>query len=193
MTLGLGTRVAGKVLGEYLSGAGKEILGAAKGLGSTVAGKVANIPLLQQIGAGTAEEAAKGIVSNPLLRRASAVLPVSVPAWQAGAQALPGIAGGLTTAGVGYGGYQLLSGLSKGIDTQSARAVPFSTQQYVPGTLPMTNEQMGDYYLNEQRYLQQLALIDARQSASQYQRGPAQSSSISDAISQAWMQPVNYE
>lgn len=187
----VGSRVAGKVLGDFLSLAGKDLFGAAKSLGSATTKAVANIPLVQQIGTGTAEEAAKAIVANPLLNRAATVLPVSVPAWQAGAAALPQVAGGLAIAGGGLGSYKLLSELSRSADTSMAKTAPFATQQYMPGTLSMTNEQAGDYFLNQQRYMHQLNLIAARQRASQPQAASNYGDS-SDAISQAWSQPVSY-
>jgi len=188
----VGSRVAGKVLADFLSLAGKDLFNATKGLGAATTKAVANIPLVQQIGSGTAEEAAKAIMSNPALGRASTVLPMSVPAWQAGAAALPQVAGGLVTAGGTLGGYKLLSELSRNADVSMAKTAPFATQQYIPGTMSMTNEQAGDYYLNQQRYLQQLNLIEARQRASQPQ-SPSSYGRVSDAISQAWAQPVSYE
>lgn len=177
----VGSRIAGKVLGDYLSSIGKGVLNLTTGVGSKIGGLVADIPLVQTIGAGTTEEAAKAIASNALLKR----LPISTEMMQQGAQALPGIAKGLGIAGSLYGGYQLLSGLANQADSKTSRPAPFATQQYVPGTLPMTNEQMGDYYLNQQRYIQQMQLIQARQTAGQPQN-PFNQASLSDALSKTY-------
>ena len=181
----VGSRIAGKVLGDYLGSIGKGAINLATGLGSKIGGLVSDVPLIQQIGSGTAEEAAKAIVSNPILKRAAAVVPASVGSWQQGAQALPGIAKGLGTAAGLYGGYQLLSALANSADQQSGRAAPFATQQYYPGSLSLTNEQAGEMMLNQQRYLQQMQLIQARQFASQPQN-PYNQASLSDALSKTY-------
>lgn len=162
-------RVAGKVLGEFLSLTGKDLFGNVKALGSAAEQAVSKLPLVQKIASGTPEYAAKAIVSNPLLSRAAAVIPAPVSAWQTGATVLPQAVGGLTTLGGTLAGYKALSELSKRVDDRSTRTMPFATQQYIPGTLPMTNEQMGDALLNQQRYMQQMQLIQARNMASQPQ------------------------
>lgn len=49
----------------------------------------------------------------------------------------------------------------------------FHQQQYMPGTLPFTNEQAGQWYLDQMRLQNQLALLQARQSAAgAYTGGP---------------------
>lgn len=47
-----------------------------------------------------------------------------------------------------------------------SRPSAFTTQQYIPGTSPLTNEQMGEALLDQQRYQHQLELIQARHQAS---------------------------
>lgn len=50
--------------------------------------------------------------------------------------------------------------------TGVSRPSAFTTQQYIPGTSPLTNEQMGEALLDQQRYQHQLELIQARHQAS---------------------------
>jgi hypothetical protein len=47
-----------------------------------------------------------------------------------------------------------------------SRPSAFTTQQYIPGTSPLTNEQMGEALLDQQRYQHQLELIQARHQTS---------------------------
>lgn len=44
---------------------------------------------------------------------------------------------------------------------------PFTNQQYVPGSLPMTNYQAGESFLSQQRFQQELALMRAQQYSDQ--------------------------
>jgi len=169
MTITSNVRVAGKVLGDFLSLAGKDLFGNVKTIGSAVEQGLSKLPIVQKIASGTPEYAARAITSNPILNRASAAIPLPVSTWQTGASIFPQFAGGLTTIGGTLAGYKALSELSKKVDDRLTKAIPFSTQQYIPGILPMTNEQMGDALLNQQRYMQQMQLIQARQMAGQPQ------------------------
>jgi len=199
----MGSRVAGKVLGDYLSGVGKMILGGATALGAKAAGATSNIPFLQTLGAGTAEEASKAIAGIPLIGKALAAAPVSVPTWQAAATHAPKAVGALTTGGTLLGGVKVLPGLINSIgfgsEDSSQRIPPFATSQYMPGRLPLTNEQAGEMLLNQQRFQQQMQLIQARQSASTPQMqqaeelaySPLNASSVGN-VSRALQQTYNY-
>lgn len=62
------------------------------------------------------------------------------------------------------------------------RLPSFATQQYMPGASPLTNDQMGEALLNQQRYQHQLDLIRARQSASEGMGSLSVSGNISDIM-----------
>jgi len=49
---------------------------------------------------------------------------------------------------------------------KKAEGPEFARQSYVPGTLPLTNEQAGYLYLDQMKLQNQLALLQARQNAS---------------------------
>lgn len=66
--------------------------------------------------------------------------------------------------------------------TGATRPPAFTTQQYIPGTSPLTNEQMGEALLDQQRYQHQLDLIRARQNASSGAGGLSAGSDVSDII-----------
>ena len=65
------------------------------------------------------------------------------------------------------------------------RQATFATQQYTPGTSPMTNLQMGEALLDQQRFQHQLQLIQARQAATGGAGGLATSSGINDIMALA--------
>ena len=93
---------------------------------------------------------------------------------------LAGAAAPVAAAGATVGGASLISSMmqpSGGIYSGSAYSLPvqpsaaaqrqaaFATQQYIPGVSPMTNVQMGEALLDQQRFQHQLQLIQARQAA----------------------------
>lgn len=97
-----------------------------------------------------------------------------------------GLAGGAAglTAGIGY----LMqprqqSDYSLPVHSSPApRQTAFATSQYIPGASPLTNEQMGEALLNQQRYQHQLELIQARQAASTNMGSLQGGSSTSDIL-----------
>jgi hypothetical protein len=63
--------------------------------------------------------------------------------------------------------------LSPVLDRGSDKKADYARQQYVPGTMPMTNEQAGYLYLDQMKLQNQLALLQARQGMmAQPQSGP---------------------
>lgn len=76
----------------------------------------------------------------------------------------------LAGAGLVAGAETVLSPLlNKGKD----KSQDYGRQRYVPGTVPLTNEQAGYLYLDQMKLQNQLALLQARQSmAEQPQTGP---------------------
>lgn len=90
--------------------------------------------------------------------------------------AAPVAAAGATVAGAGLIGSMMqpsggiYSGSSYSLPVQPSaaaqRQAAFSSQQYAPGVSPLTNLQMGEALLDQQRFQHQLQLIQARQAAS---------------------------
>jgi hypothetical protein len=150
-------RIAGPQLANYLKLVGSKLTGLSTDLGSKVAGAVAGSKTLQAIGAGTPLEAAEAVYGIPKIGKVLANIPVPVSAYQRVAPAIPGLAGGAAEMAV-------LAGIPA-VTNQIAQSYgsvdqPFTRQQYVPGTLPMTNWQMAESMLNRQRYNQQLGLVE---------------------------------
>lgn len=154
MAMGVGTRLAGKALGDFLKVATTTL---ASGVESKVLGKLAE---------------SANYADAPGLAGIVARHPETV-AKLAGAAAPAAVLGG-TAAGVG-----LLSSVLSGGDNTYAQsqyslplrnqgsAVSFANQQYMPGLSPMTNQSMAESLLEQQRFQHQLQLINARQSAQQ--------------------------
>lgn len=95
----------------------------------------------------------------------------------------------LTASGAVMGAENLL-GLTGG-QQQSNYKVPvgstnFSTQQYIPGISPLTNEQAGALYLEQVRLQNQMQLIQARQTASSPQSYYTGSEDLAVPFSQAY-------
>lgn len=84
-----------------------------------------------------------------------------------------GPAVGLAAAGLTAGAERLLKPSTQSSSSRSN--VSFAHQAYSPGTLPLTNEQAGDLYLQQVRMQNQLALLRARQEAAspQFPRIPS--------------------
>lgn len=146
------TRFAGKALGDFLKVGASALSGAAE--------KAALGYLQNQQGVG-------GLIGKIAAHPETA-------AKIAGAAA-PVAAAGATVAGAGLissmmqpsGG--VYSGSAYSLPVQPSAAVQrqssFATQQYMPGISPLTNLQMGEALLDQQRFQHQLQLIQARQSA----------------------------
>lgn len=153
-------RMSGGQLASYL----KSVLDIGSTIGGKVAGAVGRSSRLATIGAGTAEEAAQALQTLPLGKYVSQ-LPIGIPVYQSLARNAPQIAGVAanvaTQAAVPYLTSYLLKGLTSG-------AEPFAERQYSPGSLPLTNYQAGQSYLNQQRYNQQLSLAQNQYMADRY-------------------------
>jgi len=139
MTIGIGTRLAGKVLGDFL-GKATPMIGSA--VEQAVLDKLVGMYV-------TPKEAA-----NTGIGKAVTKLGPENIAKAAGVAAQAGTAGGITFAGA-----NLINRLPNN--------QPFTNQQYVPGSLPMTNYQAGESFLSQQRFQQELALMRAQQYSDQ--------------------------
>lgn len=151
-------RFAGKVLNDFLKVAGSAIGSAVeqKVLGK-VAGMSVDAPGLRGMVARNPEAVAK---------LAGAAAPVAATALASAPFVLPG----------------LLQGGDAQSSGRSTRMPAFSTSPYIPGTMPFTNAQMGSMMLNQQNYQNQLALLQARQSVSQYKGSLRQSGNIDSIL-----------
>lgn len=138
------TRLAGKALNDFLR------------VATTVVGSGVEQKILNKVGGiGSDATGLKGLMARypeTTAKLAGAAAPAALTALASAPFVLPG--------------------LLQGGDAQSSGRAPrtpaFSTSPYIPGTMPFTNEQMGAMMINQQNYQNQLALIQARQSASQY-------------------------
>jgi len=153
MTTSIAGRFAGKALGDFLKVASGVAAGAAQ---EAVLNRLLQSP--EQVDApGIRGKLASGMASLPpesTARLLGAATPVAASAALIGAGAL------LST--------RQQSNYSLPVQTamRPQRPPAFTTQPYMPGTSPLTNEQMGEALLDQQRYQHQLDLIQARQSAS---------------------------
>ena len=131
------TRLAGKALGDFLKAASGAVSGSAQ--------RATADYLLRQRGA-------SGLVGKmaqypeTISKIAGAAAPVA---------AAGGIAAGASLLGIG----------GRQQDSAGGRAPSFATQAYTPGSMPFTNEQMGESLLYQQRFQHQLQLIQARNAA----------------------------
>lgn len=154
MAISVGTRLAGKALGDFLKVATTTL---ASGVEQNVLGRLAG---------------SANFTDAPGLVGIVARNPETV-AKLAGAAAPAAVLGG-TAAGV-----SLLSPVMSGnnsVYAQSQYSLPlqrqgtlvaFANQQYMPGLSPMTNQSMAESLLEQQKFQHQLQLIDARQAAQQ--------------------------
>jgi hypothetical protein len=146
MTASVAGRFAGKALADFLKTASSAMSGAVTG---TVAKKLSNL-------------------ENP-----SGLLGVAAKYPETTAKLIGAASGPLAIGGAAAGVGALVNYLQQSrhslpVQTSSATMRPpaFTTQPYVPGTSPLTNEQMGEALLDQQRYQHQLELIQARHQAS---------------------------
>lgn len=145
---------------------------------------------------GAAEKAALGYLQR---QQGVGGLIGKVAAYPETAAKIAGAAAPVAAAGATVAGAGLISSMMKpsgGIYSGSAYSLPvqpsaaaqrqvtFATQQYMPGVSPLTNLQMGEALLDQQRFQHQLQLIQARQSASAG-GGLNTSSGISDIMALA--------
>lgn len=98
-------------------------------------------------------------------------------------------AGPLTIAGAAAGTGALVNYLQQSrhslpvqANAETMRTPAFASQQYIPGVSPLTNAQMGESLLDQQRYQHQLDLIQARQQASTGAGTLSAGSNVSDII-----------
>ena len=149
------SRFAGKALADFLKMAGTAIGGAAK---------KSTLNYL------TSQQGASGLIGK------LAAYPETV-------SNVAEVVAPLATAGAAVGGATLINKLMQptgGVYAGSRYALPvqqrtaigktpaFTTSQYVPSESPLTNEQMGESLLEQQKFQHQLQLIQARNSAGNY-------------------------
>lgn len=155
MTASIATRFAGKALADFLKFAGGAAAGAAQ---------QAALGYLTKTPEAVDAPGIRGKVAGKL-----AALPPELTSKVVGAATPLALAGGLAGAGALLSSRQQ-SGYSLPVQAQAQMPVqrqsPFATQQFVPGVSPLTNEQMGEALLDQQRFQHQLELISARQTTS---------------------------
>lgn len=153
MAAGVATRLAGKALGDFLKIAGGAAAGAAQQSALNYLLKTPNAVDAPGV---------RGKIAS-----AMAGLPPETTSKLVGAATPLALAGGLAGAGALLSARQQ-SGYSLPVQPTAvpARQPAFATQQYIPGVSPLTNEQMGEALLDQQRFQHQMELIQARQVAS---------------------------
>lgn len=150
MAASFATRFAGKALGDFLKVAAGATAGAAQ---------QAALNYLLKTPEAVDAPGIRGRIATSL-----SALPPETTSKVVGAATPIAIAGGL--AGIGALS-QMRQQSNYSLPVQStARTPAFATQQYVPGISPITNEQMGEALLDQQRFQHQLELIQARQTTS---------------------------
>lgn len=143
-------RFAGKALGDFL----KVAAGATAGVAQQAA-----LNYLLKTPEAVDAPGIRGKVASSL-----SSLPPELTAKAVGAAAPIALAGGI--AGVSALS-QLRQQNNYSLPVQQVTRMPaFATQQYTPGISPITNEQMGEAMLDQQRFQHQLQLIQARNLAS---------------------------
>lgn len=162
MAASVAGRFAGKALQDFLKTAGVAMSGAVT---SAVASKL-------------------GSLQNP-----TGLLGVAAKYPETTAKLAGAAAGPLAVAGTAAGASALINYLQQNryslpvqTNPQASRTPAFTTQPYIPGTSPLTNEQMGEALLDQQRYQHQLDLIQARHQASIGAGSLSSGSSMGDII-----------
>lgn len=150
MAASFATRFAGRALGDFLKVAAGATAGAAQ---------QAAMNYLLKAPEATDAPGIRGKIASSL-----SALPPETTSRFVGAATPLALAGGVVGAGALLGARQQ-SGYSLPVQA-TPRQAAFATQQYIPGTSPITNEQMGEALLDQQRFQHQLELIQARQTAS---------------------------
>ena len=146
MVASVAGRFAGKALADFLKTASSAMSGAVTG---AVAKNLSNL-------------------ENP-----SGLLGVAAKYPETTAKLIGAASGPLAIGGAAAGVGALVNYLQQSrhslpvqSNARTMRPPAFATQQYIPGVSPLTNEQMGESLLDQQRYQHQLDLIQARQQAS---------------------------
>jgi len=162
MAASVAARFAGKALYDFL-----------KTASSTVSGSVAK-SVASKLGA---------------LENATGLIGVAAKYPETTGKLIGSAAGPLTIAGAVAGTGALVNYLQQNRyalpvqpSAKSGRPPAFTTQPYIPGTSPLTNEQMGEALLDQQRYQHQLDLIQARQNVSTRMGGLGGGSGIQDIL-----------
>lgn len=153
---------AGKLAQELLKKYASAVM---SGGGAGVKTALENSARLGTVAQGTSEAAARALSQLPVVGKVAMGLPLSMDTIQAGARVLPAVAGGATTLGLGAGGV-IASNILANAVTNPVRPTAFSTQQYTPGRSPLTNEMAAEAILDQQRFMHQMQLIEARNAAS---------------------------
>jgi hypothetical protein len=152
---------AGKLAQELLKKYASAVM---SGGGAGVKTALEGSKRLGAIAQGNPEVAAKALSQLPVIGKASMGLPLSMNTIQGAAQALPAVAGGATTLGLGAGSVIASNMLANAV-TNPVKPTAFSTQQYTPGRSPLTNEMAAEAILDQQRFMHQMQLIEARNAA----------------------------
>lgn len=155
MAASMATRFAGRALGDFL----KVAAGATAG-----ATQQAALNYLLKTPESVDAPGIRGKVASSL-----SSLPPETTSKLVGAAAPLALAGGLIGTSALLQSKQQ-SGYSLPVQ-QTYRPPAFTTQQYIPGVSPLTNEQMGEALLDQQRFQHQLELIQARQTAAPGMQG----------------------
>lgn len=153
---------AGKLAQELLKKYASAVM---SGGGAGVKTALENSARLGTVAQGTSEAAARALSQLPVVGKVAMGLPLSMDTIQAGARVLPAVAGSATTLGLGAGGV-IASNILANAVTNPVRPTAFSTQQYTPGRSPLTNEMAAEAILDQQRFMHQMQLIEARNAAS---------------------------
>ena len=167
-----------KIATDMLKGYVGKMMGAGKAVKQVLEAN----PTLATIATGTPEAAAQALTGIPKVGKALGSLPVSMGAVQGAAQALPTVAGGLTTVGATGGTLYAIDLLNRGVSGPArsnvrqqpaygltvqggATPVSYANQQYVPGLSPFTNQLAAESFLEQQKFVNQMRLIEARNAA----------------------------
>ena len=156
-------RVAGKALFDFLKVAAKDVA-------STTSKAV--LPYLSSASEavdfpGVMGSVAKGVAKIGPERLAGYIGMAAPIAASAGVAAGSAALGNMFNPS---GGIYSGSDYSLPVQQQAAmgRAPAFAGQRYMPGSSPLTNEQMGESLLEQQKFQHQLQLIQSRNSAQSY-------------------------
>ena len=182
MTIPVTSRYAGKALGDFLSTAGSLVEKA-------VLNKLTSTYLPREVTGEPVRVGTDYVSGQPMYSKPSVTTEVPKAASStigkivtklgpANIAKLAGATAPLALAAPAMAGYNLLAGQGQqaaGAAPKSYRPPAFASSAYIPGSLPMTNEQMGEAMLDQQRFQHQLQLIQARQDVSMH-RGSLQNS-----------------
>lgn len=152
---------AGKLAQELLKKYASAVI---SGGGAGVKSALQGSKTLNLIGRGTPEAAARALTQLPVVGNAMSALPLGMNTVQGAARALPEVANIATQLGLGTGTILASNALAQSVITPQ-RQTSFGSQQYTPGRSPLTNEMAAEAILDQQRFMHQMQLIEARNAA----------------------------